>query len=500
MANNKTQSQKNTGFQINRTKLKTATAAQQDLHNLSTPARPVVDPADVVVPDGYKIEPIMVGLSFPTDVSFSDDGTIFVSEGGSSWPTRPYMPARVIVRHPSGDTEAISMNVHAGPRSVTWRDGELYMAFKGGYHMQIAKYNLSTRELKILIDQIPSGGWHEPGGPVFGPDGMMYFGHGSVSQQGVALPAGFTVDLAKHPNAHDVPGQDVTLTGNNVRSRDPRMPYPFMVDTGAFKPFGTSAKKGEVIKGELFCNSAVWRSRPDGSDVELLAWGIRNPFGMAISDGGELYVTDNDFEEKGERAIANDPDRIWHIKNARKPFGSITTPDWYGFPDICGDGLPVNHEKHLPSRGTAAELLLENPPEWAGPAVFLEQPHSCMCKMDFSRSDAFGYKGELFVAEWGALAPLNSPRPEDLDHGFRVIRVDVQKGTAEPFMHNKKMGPASTYGGGGIERPVSCKFSPDGKSLYVLDFGVAKVTPGNMLAFAHTGVLWKISRKEDNNE
>ncbi|AKD05060.1 hypothetical protein POKO110462_17865 [Pontibacter korlensis] len=490
---------KNTGFSISKTALKTENATRQALHNLPIPARPKVDAADVVVPEGYVVEPVMVGLSFPTDVTFSDDGTIFVSEGGSSWPTRPYMPARVIVRHPSGETESIAMNIQAGPRGITWRDGELYMALKGGYHMQVVKYNLSTGELKVLIDQLPSGGWHEPGGPIFGPDGLMYFGNGSVTQQGVALPAGFTVDLAKHPFAYDVPGQDVTLTGNNVRSRDPRLPYPFMIETGAFKPFGIPAKKGEVIKGELFCNSAVWRSRPDGTDVELLAWGIRNPFGMALNEAGELYVADNDFEEKGERAIANDPDRIWHIRKAREPFGSVKEPDWYGFPDICGDGLPVNHEKHLPSRGKAAELLIENPPKWAGPAVFLEQPHSCMCRMDFSRSDAFGFKGELFVAEWGSLAPLNSPHPEDLTHGFRVIRVDVEKGTAEPFMHNRKMGPASTYGSGGIERPVSCKFSPDGKSLYVLDFGVATVTPGNMMALAHTGVLWKITRKEDNN-
>ncbi|MFC6998822.1 PQQ-dependent sugar dehydrogenase [Rufibacter roseus] len=485
---------KNTGFSISKSTLKNGTASGSILQNLPTPARPVINASDVVVPEGYTVEPVMVGLSFPTDVSFAPDGTIFVSEGGSSWPTRPYMPARILVRKPSGETEAITMNVQAGPRSVTWHNGDLYFTLKGGYHMQVVRYSLETGEMKILIDALPSGGWHEPGGPVFGPDGLMYFGNGSVTQQGVALPAGFTVDLAKHPNAHDVPGQDVTLTGNNVRSRDPRMPYPYMVESGAFKPFGTPAKKGEVVKGELFCNSAVWRSRPDGTDVELLAWGIRNPFGMAINDDGELYVTDNDFEEKGERAIANDPDRIWHIKKAREPFGSVKTPDWYGFPDICGDGLPVNHPSHLPSRGKAAELLIENPPKWAGPAAFLEKPHSCMCKMDFCRSDAFGYKGELFVAEWGTLAPLNSPRPEDLDHGFRVIRVDVNKGTAEPFLHNKTMGPASSVGGGGIERPVSCKFGPDG-SLYVLDFGVAKVTPGNMLAFAHTGVLWKVTRK-----
>ncbi|WP_219855933.1 hypothetical protein [Pontibacter mangrovi] len=109
---------KNTGFSISKTKLKTATASAQDLRTLSTPARPMLDAADVVVPEGYQVEPVMAGLSFPTDLAFADDGTIFVSEGGSSWPTRPYMPARVLVRHPSGETEAISMNVQAGPRGI----------------------------------------------------------------------------------------------------------------------------------------------------------------------------------------------------------------------------------------------------------------------------------------------------------------------------------------------------------------------------------------------
>ena len=77
---------------------------------------------------------------------------------------------------------------------------------------------------------------------MFGPhDGLMYFGQGSVGLNGTVMPAGYTVDLAKHPHVHDVPGQDVKLSGNNVWGRDPRAPYPFYVQTGPFKPFGTAA-------------------------------------------------------------------------------------------------------------------------------------------------------------------------------------------------------------------------------------------------------------------
>jgi hypothetical protein len=116
-----------------------------------------------------------------------------------------------------------------------------------------------------------------------------------------------------------------------------------------------------------------------------------------------------------------------------------------------------------------------------------------MTKMDFCRSDDFGHRGRLFACEWGTLAPMNSPRPEDLEHGFKVVAVDVDTGTAIDFAGNDRPGPASALGTGGIERPVDCAFSPDGRSLYVLDFGVARVEQAGMFAFGHTGVLWRIT-------
>ncbi len=54
------------------------------------------------------------------------------------------------------------------------------------------------------------------------------------------------------------------------------------------------------------------------------------------------------------------------------------------------------------------------------------------------------------------------------------MRVNVRNGVIEEFAVNKGKanGPASKIGGGGLERPVAARFSPDGKSLYVVDFGV----------------------------
>jgi hypothetical protein len=77
---------------------------------------------------------------------------------------------------------------------------------------------------------------------------------------------------------------------------------------------------------------------------------------------------------------------------------------------------------------------------------------------------------------------------------LRVIAVDLTRGTSEIFMRNMQLGPASAVGSNGLERPVDCKFHPDGTSLYVLDFGVSRVTRGYMWSFAHTGVLWRVKR------
>src|SRR5205807_293950 len=235
-------------------------AARDALDALAGPARPRVDPHDGVVPDGYRVEVVVVGLSFPTGMGIAPDGTVFLLEGGSTWPTRPYLPARVLRLTPDGHLDAIGEEPLGGPRGVAVHDGGLFVSDKGGYASRIVRYDLASGERSV----------------------------------------------------------------------------------------GVPATPGEVVRGELKCSSGVWRCRPDGTGLELLAWGVRNPYGMAFSDDGGLYVSDNDYEETGDRAIANDPDRIWRIRTADLPHGSVSTPDWFGFPDICGDGLPVWQSRTCP--------------------------------------------------------------------------------------------------------------------------------------------------------
>src|SRR3954449_8572684 len=98
--------------------LSVTTSGSEALDALPAPARPRVDPADVVVPEGYQVSVALVGLSFPCGMGFAPDGTLFVLEGGSTWPTRPYMPARVLRLSPDGDLEEIAEETLGGPRGV----------------------------------------------------------------------------------------------------------------------------------------------------------------------------------------------------------------------------------------------------------------------------------------------------------------------------------------------------------------------------------------------
>jgi glucose/arabinose dehydrogenase len=482
--------------------LRATPTSRETLRSLPTPARPIVDASDVEVPEGYEVEPVLVGLSFPTGMGFAPDGTLFVLEGGATWPTRPGLIPRILRLDPGGNLEVFATETFGGPRGVVYRDGAIYVSLKGGYKSRVVRYDVATRERAVLIDQLPQGGWHEPGGPVFSPrDGLMYFGQGSVSLNGVVEPTGFSVDVAKHPNAHDVPGQDVKLTGNNVWTYNPTTSYPYYAETGAFKPYGVPARKGEVVKGELWCNTCIMRSQPDGTEPELLAWGVRNPWGMTFSEDGELYVADLCMEEKGARPVGEDPGRIWHIKNATEPHGSVGTPDWYGFPDYCGDGLPVWHEKHRaevgPITGQHPEPLIEDPPPLAGPAVFLNEPHTGNGKIEFCASDDFGYRGRLFLCQFGTYYPLNTMREDRATNGFNVVAIDLENPEEpEVFMRNRQPGPVSAHpGSGGIERPVDVKFHPDGQSMYVLDFGLHAITNKYIWAYGHTGVLWRVTRQ-----
>ena len=249
--------------------------------------------------------------------------------------------------------------------------------------------------------------------------------------------------------------------------------------------FGTATTKGQVIKGSVPCSGGLFRVGAGGGAPELVAWGFRNPWGLALAPDGKLYVTDNGYDQRGARPIWGAADWLWRVDTA-------SPGTWYGWPDYS-EGRSVTETRYKGNYRQPTKLLADdpNPPQLP---VALFACHSSSDGIDFSRNDKFGHVGEAFVAQFGDQAPVTGKVLGAV--GFKVVRVDVSNGVIEEFAINagKKNGPASMLKTGGLERPLSVRFSPDGSALYIVDFGVLMMNEKGATPLKGTGVLWRVTR------
>jgi glucose/arabinose dehydrogenase len=141
-------------------------------------------------------------------------------------------------------------------------------------------------------------------------------------------------------------------------------------------------------------------------------------------------------------------------------------------------------------------MLAEHPdPHPPRPFVSFE-PHAGSNGLDFCRDSAFGFAGDVFVARFGDLAPITTPRLTT-QAGFKVVRVDTHGRRVVDFAVNRIAGPASKLPHEGFERPSHCQFGPDG-ALYVVDWGEIEIAPerGGVRMQKGTGTLWRIRRTQ----
>lgn len=450
--------------------------------DFSTPRE--TNAADVAVPAGYKIEVVATGLTFPTGVTFDDAGGVYVVESGYSY-GEVFTSPRLLKVNANGAVTEIARGERNGPwTGVTYARGNFYIA-EGG-QLEGGRILRVTPEggISSLIGNLPGKGDHHTNGPVAGADGKIYFAQGTATNSGVVGEDNAKFGwLKRFPQFHDIPCKDVTLAGRNFESSDVlNKESKSRVTTGAFSPFGTATTPGQVIKGRLPCGGAVMRINPDGSMLELVAWGFRNPFGLAFAPDGQLYVTDNGYDDRGSRPVWGTADHLWRV----------TPGTWYGWPDFSGH-LPLNRADFDPPGKPAPQMLLQQHPNKPPRPAAILGVHASSDGLDFSRAESFGHVGQAFIAEFGDQSPDTGKSMHPV--GFRVIRVDVNTGRIEDFAVNKSgHGPASKLGSAGLERPLALRFSPSGDALYIVDFGVMLMDSKGAKPRQGTGVVWKITR------
>lgn len=455
-----------------------------------------------VLPAGYTIKPLLWNLKNPGSFAFDNHGNLYVGDVGFAY-NGLFLPPRILKI--DNQTKNVSVFVDRGldrPLSdVTFHDNKLYVS-NGGRISTVDKNGI----VKNIITSLPGIGDHFVTQIAFAPDGKrFYFGIGVATNSGVAgIDNGWVQTI---PGFHDIPGKNIILTGVNFNSDN------FMTaekndsaQTGAYVPFNQSTHKGESIKGDIKCTGCILSASSDGSDVKLVAWGLRHPYGLSFTPQGQLLVSMNGVDERGVRNIANDGDKVYliDISNQTK-FGQF-----YGWPDYFGNGEPVIQPKFAsPLNHQPLQFLISNSPPVVKPFAVVDVG-AALTQIDFSKNNAFGYSGKAFIGEYGTLAPqthLTAVPPNASPGsvmgqliGQKVITLDPVTGQSSSFVSINTADESF--------RPTGIKFDPDGKSLFIASVGnneVRTVTPrgayfpfpmGQPWTYPNTGIIWQVTRSK----
>jgi glucose/arabinose dehydrogenase len=433
-----------------------------------------IDANDINVPDGYKIEPVVANLSVPTTAIFDGDD-LLIAESGYKDTAKP----RVLLVSKNGDVEILAGEGLQEPvTGLLVIDKQIYVSHKG--KVSIIEGNGKLRD---IVTGLPSDGDHQNNNIVLGRDGKIYMGQGTTTNSGVVGVDSYLFGwLPKYPQLHGTPCKDITLNGINFESENPLTEADDKVTTGAYKSLGTLSKDGEVIKGNPKCGGSIVRFNPDGSDFELVAWGLRNPFGLEFDKNGQLWSTSHGVDERGSRPIFNDPDYLFQIEEGA----------WYGWPEFF-DGEPVTANRFQQPGKPQPQFLWKDHPPLTRPFTTFDS-HEASNGITISPGGNFGFDGDAFVAMYGTFTPLTAQvnlKPA----GFQVVRVDLQNGQVHDFADNTLPGPYYINQQGGFARPSDVLFGPD-NSLYVVDWGAATLDEEGLKLQPQTGVIWRIYSAE----
>lgn len=423
-------------------------------------------PHDILLPKGYEIDVFADGLTTPINLTFTGKGEMLVADSGITDGN-----GKVLKLTQQGFT-VLADGFNPPLTGITEYEGNIYVA-----HRRYVTIIQPDGTKKDIIEGLPSNGDHHNNRVVFGPDGKMYFGQGTATNSGVV---GKDNDWVKeHPFFHDYSGGRITLSGQDFQTSTFLEDSPNrIVTTGAYVPFGIATYRGKAIDGIIRASGSILRANPDGSDLELVAWGLRNPFRIRFDRFNRLFAANHGIDVRGSRPIANSPDEFQWIRPGL----------WYGFPDFTG-GLPVTLPQFKPEGKPQPTFLLAEHPMQPPPPVAIFPAHSATMGFSFNENPSFGPVGDVFIAEFGSNAPTTTGGKPLARVGHRISRIDMKTGQVHNFAINQSGLPASATNGGGFERPIDAVFGEEGE-LYIADFGLF----AGEGAIPRTGVIWRIRR------
>jgi glucose/arabinose dehydrogenase len=414
------------------------------------------------------VELVVDGLDFPTGMAFLPDGSIAVAESGL-----PFGGAQPGGRVRRIGTDGTNTLLHEGLRApvtgVTLLGDTLIVSTPGS----LLRLGLDG-SVGTLLDGLPSGGNYHTNQVAVGPDGWLYFGQGAMTNSGVVgLDSGDIGWLRRHDHPADIPGMDLLLADVTFPTADPSHPGT-VVRTSAFSRFGDTQPEGTRLPGQVPCTAAVLRCRADGRDLELVAWGTRNAYGLAFLPDGRLLAVDQGTDDRGSRPVGDAPDLLLEIRPG----------SWYGWPDYI-DAQPVTDPRFRPDRGPAPTFLLANHdslprPE---PALLAFPAHVAATRLAVGPENQPRWRGLLLTTFFGDERPMTAPAGPRM--GRCLTAIDLEKHTLTSLV------------GTPLARPIDVAFSPVDGFPYVVDFGDFEMRPGGGIdARPGTGRVWRVVDSE----
>jgi glucose/arabinose dehydrogenase len=443
------------------------------LNQSDTTMERYLNPLDIYIMKGYRIEVFIKDLNSPIGMVFNEVGDILIADSGLATGNPK------VLQLVNNQFETIAEHFNVPISGINYLNGVIYVSHRG-FVTKI--YKDGTRQ--NIIMGLPSNGDNYNSPVAFSPDNKLYFGQGTVTNCGVV---GYDNEwVTTSPLLCDYSGDYIMLYGQNFESNN------FMTEalaediaiTGAFSPYGIPNIPYEIRKKYIKASGSILRSNLDGSNLEQVAWGFRNPAYLKFDNSGQLYAVNNGYNAIGSRPIENATDDFYYV-----------TPNlWYGWPDYSG-GDAVDSPRFTPSGGVQPTLLLKNQPNIPPKPYLTFPPNSTIKGFEFNYNKEFGPYGDVYIAEFGST--IHSKFGDVISYasaGHRISKIDMRSRTISTFAINNSGFPASLSKGGGLERPSHLIFGPD-KAMYIVDTGLN--IQGDPDAFIpNTGVIWRVYRTD----
>lgn len=214
----------------------------------------------------------------------------------------------------------------------------------------------------------------------------------------------------------------------------------FGPDDKLYVPVGAPCN---ICKSEKDIFASITRMKPDGSDREIIAHGVRNSVGFDWNpETGDFWFTDNGRDMLGDN---RPPDELNHLTQAGQHFG---------YPYLHGNDI---WDPEFGDRGKTMDINFIKPAQALG-------PHVAALGMHFYTGSMFPdqYKNQIFIAEHGSWNRSNKI-------GYRISMVELKDGepiSYKPFVDGWLQDNESVWG-----RPVDLLQLPDGSLLISDDYG-----------------------------